>query len=291
MESLAVHDPTPTLWLVATPIGNRGDWPPRAIEVLKSVAAIACEDTRHSRPLLASAGIERPLLPYHEHNEREATPKLVARLAAGESIALIADAGTPLVSDPGWRLVHATRAAGFRVSAVPGPCAAIVALTISGLPTDRFAFEGFLPAKAALRRSRLEALASESRTLVFYESRHRILECLDDLAAVFGADRRAAVARELTKLHESVYVGTLAELKARIAARDDDQLGEFVVVLEGLPADAAADAARLAEGRRLYRALAKELKSSAAARIAAEISGAPRRALYRDADDERGADR
>lgn len=280
-----MQDPTPTLWLVATPIGNRGDWPPRAIEVLKSVAAIACEDTRHSRPLLASAGIERPLLAYHEHNEREATPKLVARLAAGESIALIADAGTPLVSDPGWRLVDAARAAGLRVSAVPGPCAAIVALTLSGLPTDRFSFEGFLPAKAAARRARLESLAGEARTLVFYESRHRILDCLGDLATVFGAGRRAAVARELTKLHESVYAGTLAELAVRIAARDEDQLGEFVVVVEGLPSDDAADAARLAEGRRLYRALAKELKPSAAARIAAELSGAPRRALYGDADE------
>jgi 16S rRNA (cytidine1402-2'-O)-methyltransferase len=280
-----MQDPTPTLWLVATPIGNRGDLPPRAVEVLRSVAAIACEDTRHSRPLLAAFGIERPLLAYHAHNEREATPKLVARLAAGESIALIADAGTPLVSDPGWRLVEAARAAGIRVSAVPGPCAAIVALTLSGLPTDRFAFEGFLPAKAAARRARLDALAGESRTLVFYEARHRIVECLADLASVFGGDRRAAVARELTKLHETVYTGTLAELHARIAARAEDQLGEFVVVVEGLPEDAAAEAARLAEGRRLYRALSKDLKPSAAARLAAEISGAPRRALYGENDE------
>jgi 16S rRNA (cytidine1402-2'-O)-methyltransferase len=278
-----MQDPTPTLWLVATPIGNRGDLAPRAVEVLRSVAAIACEDTRHSRPLLAAFGIERPLVAYHEHNEREATPKLVARLSAGESIALIADAGTPLVSDPGWRLVDATRAAGIRVSAVPGPCAAIVALTLSGLPTDRFAFEGFLPAKAAARRARLDALAGESRTQVFYEARHRIVECLADLASTFGSTRRAVVARELTKLHETVYAGTLAELGERIGACADDQLGEFVVVVEGLPEDAAADAARLAEGRRLYRALAKELKPSAAARIAAEISGAPRRALYGEA--------
>ncbi len=280
-----MQEPTPTLWLVATPIGNRGDLPPRAIEVLRSVAAIACEDTRHSRPLLAAFGIERPLVAYHDHNEREATPQLVARLAAGESIALIADAGTPLVSDPGWRLVAAARAAGIRVSAVPGPCAAIVALTLSGLPTDRFAFEGFLPAKAAARRARLEALASESRTLVFYEARHRIVECLVDLASIFGGERRAAVARELTKLHESVYAGTLAELSTRIAARAEDQLGEFVVVVEPLPEDAAADARRLAEGRRLYRALAKDLKPSAAARIAADLSGAPRRALYGEADE------
>jgi 16S rRNA (cytidine1402-2'-O)-methyltransferase len=275
-------DSTPTLWLVATPIGHRGDFPPRAVEVLKSVAAIACEDTRHSRPLLAMAGIERPLLAYHEHNEREAASKLVERLVSGESLALISDAGTPLVSDPGWRLVDAARAAGVRVSAVPGPCAAIVALTLSGLPADRFCFEGFLPAKAAARRARLETLADEPRTLVFYEARHRIVECLDDLATVFGAERRAAVARELTKLHESVYAGTLAEVGAMIAARDEHQLGEFVVVVEGLPDGDQADAARLAEGRRLYRTLVKELKPSAAARLAAELSGAPRQALYGD---------
>lgn len=279
-----MQDPTPTLWLVATPIGNRGDLSPRAVEVLKSVDAIACEDTRHSRPLLAAAGIERPLVAYHEHNEREATEKLVARLAEGESLALISDAGTPLVSDPGWRLVAAARAAGIRVSAVPGPCAAIVALTLSGLPTDRFAFEGFLPAKAAARRARLEALAGESRTLVFYESRHRIVESLADLRAVFGEARRVAVTRELTKLHESVYAGTLADVAATIAARDEHQLGEFVIVVEGLPDGDDAAAARLAEGRRLYRALAKEMKPSAAARIAADLSGAPRRALYGDTE-------
>lgn len=278
-------DLAPTLWLVATPIGNRGDLPPRAIEVLKSVAAIACEDTRHSRPLLTVAGIERPLLAYHEHNEREATPKLVARLLAGESIALISDAGTPLLSDPGWRLVDAARTAGIRVSAVPGPCAAIVALTLSGLPIDRFVFEGFLPPKSAARRARLGTLVTESRTLVFYESRHRIEECLDDLIAVFGEDRRGAVARELTKLHETVHSGTLAEIAARIAAREEERLGEFVVVVAGLPEDAVTEAAQLAEGRRLYRALSKELKPSAAARLAAELSGAPRRTLYGDSNE------
>lgn len=278
-------DSIATLWLVATPIGNRGDLSPRAVEVLKSVAAIACEDTRHSRPLLAAAGIARPLLAYHEHNEREATPKLVARLAAGDSIALIADAGTPLVSDPGWRLVDAARSAGVHVSAVPGPCAAIVALTLSGLPTDRFAFEGFLPPKSSARRARLDALIAESRTLVFYESRHRIVECLADLVAVFGEKRLGAVARELTKLHETVYSGSLADLARDIADSSEAQLGEFVIVVAGLPEDAATEATQLAEGRRLYRALARELKPSAAARIAAELSGAPRRALYGDTDD------
>lgn len=278
-------DSVATLWLVATPIGNRGDLSPRAVEVLKSVAVIACEDTRHSRPLLAAAGIERPLLAYHEHNEREATPKLLARLTAGESIALIADAGTPLVSDPGWRLVDAARSAGVHVSAVPGPCAAIVALTLSGLPTDRFAFEGFLPPKSSARRARLDALIAESRTLVFYESRHRIVECLADLVAVFGAKRLGAVARELTKLHETVYSGSLADLARDIADSSEAQLGEFVIVVAGLPEDASTEATQLAEGRRLYRALAKELKPSAAARIAAELSGAPRRALYGDTDD------
>src|SRR5436853_253370 len=160
------------LWIVATPIGNLDDLAPRAVDVLKSVAAIACEDTRHTRPLLARCGVDAPTLAYHEHNEAELAPRLVERLRAGESLALVSDAGTPLVSDPGYRLVAAARAAGIVVSTVPGPCAAIAALSIAGLPADRFAFEGFLPAKPGARRERLTALAGEARTLVFYEARH-----------------------------------------------------------------------------------------------------------------------
>jgi len=279
LARLAPMSATPaTLWLVATPIGHFDDFSPRAKQVLGAVAAIACEDTRHSRPLLAKAGIERPLLALHEHNETQETPRLLARLAAGESIALIADAGTPLISDPGYRLVAAARAAQIPVSAVPGACAAIVALTLSGLATDRFVFEGFLPAKSAARRARLQALACEPRTLIIYESKHRIEASLNDLIAVFGGERRAVLARELTKLHETVLGDRLDEIAARVAADPNQRLGEFVLVIEGAPPIDAA--ALLAEGQRVLRILARELKPSVAAKLAAEISGAPRKALY-----------
>jgi len=213
----------------------------------------------------------------HEHNEAEVAERLVARLLAGESLALVSDAGTPLVSDPGFRLVRAARAAGVRVSPVPGPSALIAALSVAGLPSDRFAFEGFLPAKGPARRERLAALAGEPRTLVFYESSHRIADTLADCAAAFGADRPAVVARELTKLFETVLDGSLGELRARVEADPDQRRGEFVLLVQGAGADADA---RLAEGRRVYALLAGELKPSLAAKLAAEITGAPRKALY-----------
>lgn len=268
-----------TLWIVATPIGNLDDLAPRAVAVLRAVALVACEDTRHSAGLFARFGIGTPTLPLHEHNEREASDRVLARLLAGDSVALVSDAGTPLVSDPGYRLVAAAREAGVRVSTVPGPCALVAALSVSGLPTDRFCFEGFLPAKAAARRARLEALAADPRTLVFHESKHRIVESLQDLAATLGPLRRATVARELTKLHETVLAGTLEALHARVLADPEQQLGEFVVVVEGAPDD--ADAARLREGERVFRLLAEELPGSRAAKLAAAITGAPRNALYR----------
>ncbi|MER3546183.1 MAG: 16S rRNA (cytidine(1402)-2'-O)-methyltransferase, partial [Rhodanobacteraceae bacterium] len=192
-----------TLWIVATPIGNLEDLSPRAQRVLHAVKLIAAEDTRHSKPLLGHFGIGTPLTALHEHNECEAVASLLVRLRAGEDIALISDAGTPLISDPGYRLVRAAREAGIPVSAVPGPCAAIAALAIAGLPSDRFTFEGFLPAKAPARRARLRELAHEPRTLVLYESPHRILECCEDLRDIFGAQREARLLRELTKLHET----------------------------------------------------------------------------------------
>jgi len=265
------------LFVVATPIGHLGDLSPRAVDTLRGVAAICAEDTRHSRPLLLHFGIERPLLALHEHNEAAQAAGLVARLAGGESLALISDAGTPLVSDPGFRLVAAARAAGIRVSPIPGPCAAIAALSAAGLPSDRFCFEGFLPAKPAARRARIAELAAEPRTLVFYESAHRIEESLDDLSTGFGPTRRAVLARELTKRFETLLDGDLDALRRRLAEDADQRRGEFVLIVTGASDDAEA---KLAAGRRLYARLVQELPPSRAAKLAAELSGAPRQALY-----------
>jgi len=269
-----------TLWVVATPIGNLDDLAPRAVEVLSRVSVIAAEDTRASHTLLARYGIHTPTLALHEHNERSAAPGLVARMLRGESVALISDAGTPLLSDPGFHLVREAHAAGLRVSTVPGPSAPIAALSISGLPTDRFAFEGFLPAKDAARRARLQELAREPRTLVFFESKHRIADMLADLRDAFGPEREAVVARELTKLFETVLRGTLSELAQRVASEDEQRLGEFVVVVGGAP-EAGAAGERLREGERVYRLLSEHLPASRAARLAATITGAPRNALYK----------
>lgn len=266
-----------TLHVVATPIGNLGDLSPRALDTLRNVAAVCAEDTRHTRQLLSHFGLERPLLALHQHNEDAQAAQLVARMVAGESLALVSDAGTPLVSDPGYRLVSAARAAGIRVSPVPGACAAIAALSVAGLPSDRFVFEGFLPVKSSARRERLSRLASETRTLMFYESAHRIEETLQDMVSVFGPLRRAVIARELTKLFETVLDGSLAELKARVSADADQRRGEFVVIVEGVGEDIDA---RIAEGQRLYTKLSEYLKPSQAAKLAAELSGAPRKALY-----------
>lgn len=269
--------PAGTLHVVATPIGNLNDLSPRALETLRGVAAICAEDTRHTRQLLSHFGIEQSLVALHEHNEAGIAERIVARLQAGESLALVSDAGTPLVSDPGFRLVAAARAAGIRVSPVPGPCALVAALSAAGLPSDRFAFEGFLPAKTGARRERLAQLAGETRTLIFYESSHRIEEALADAVVAFGADRPAAVARELTKLFETVLSGGLGELHARVAADADQRKGEFVLLVQGVVDDTEA---KIAEGRRVYAQLNAHLPPSTAAKLAAEITGAPRKALY-----------
>jgi len=269
--------PRGTLHIVATPIGNLGDLSPRALDTLKAVAAICAEDTRHTRQLLAHYGVEKPLLALHEHNEDEMAARLVARLLAGDALALVSDAGTPLVSDPGYRLVRAARAAGIKVSPLPGPCAFVAALSVAGLPSDRFVFEGFLPAKAGARRERLSRLASEPRTLVFYESAHRIEEALDDCVAAFGESRPAVLARELTKLFETVLDGSLADLRAKVAADPNQRKGEFVLLVQGVGDDADA---KVVEGRRLYTKLTEHLPPSTAAKLAAELSGAPRKALY-----------
>ncbi len=266
-----------TLYVVATPIGNLADLSPRAREVLAGVAAICAEDTRHTRQLLAAFGIDRPLLALHEHNEGEVAGKLVQRLAKGDALALVSDAGTPLVSDPGYRLVREARATGAKVSPVPGPCAAIAALSVAGIPSDRFCFEGFLPAKSGARRERLQALARESRTLVFYESAHRIGESLADFVVAFGAGREAVLARELSKLFETVLGDTLGAIAAKVDADENQRKGELVLVVRGCEDDAAAD---LAEGRRVYAKLVEHMKPSQAAKLAAELTGAPRKALY-----------
>ena len=270
-------DGTGTLFVVATPIGNLGDISPRALDTLRSVAGICAEDTRRSGQLLSHFGISTPLLALHEHNEDAIAARIVVRLQAGESLALVSDAGTPLVSDPGFRLVQAARAAGVKVSPVPGASALIAALSVAGLPSDRFAFEGFLPAKSNARRERLQALAAETRTLIFYESSHRIEDALADMVQVFGGQRRAVLARELTKLFETVLDGTLAQLQARVEVDADQRKGEFVLLVHGVEDDADA---RIIEGRRLYARLSQHLPPSTAAKLAAELSGAPRKALY-----------
>lgn len=269
--------PAGILYVVATPIGNLGDLSIRGREVLSQVAAICAEDTRHTRQMLSAYGMEKPLLAVHEHNEAEIAGRLVERLRAGESLALVSDAGTPLVSDPGYRLVREVRAAGLKVSPIPGACAAIAALSVAGIPSDRFCFEGFLPAKGSARRERLQSLARESRTLVFYESGHRIQESLADFINVFGGSREAVLARELTKLFETLLGDSLADIAVRVAADENQRRGEFVLIVRGCEDDAGA---ALLEGRRLYEKLVAHLAPSQAAKLAAELSGAPRKSLY-----------
>jgi 16S rRNA (cytidine1402-2'-O)-methyltransferase len=266
------------LQVVATPIGNLADLSARAREALISADVIAAEDTRHTRALLRAIGIAKPLVSLHEHNESQRTPELLARLAAGETIALVSDAGTPLLSDPGLELVQRAAGAGFEVHAIPGPSAITSALAVAGLPTDRFCFEGFLPSRERERRTALAALAHEPRTLVFFEAPHRILRTLADMAAEFGAERPAAVARELTKVHETVYRGTLRELLARAQAEDNFERGEMTLVVHGAtPAAAGVDEQLL---RRAVDLLAKELPPGRAAAIAAQLTGATRAAAY-----------
>jgi 16S rRNA (cytidine1402-2'-O)-methyltransferase len=267
-----------TLFVVATPLGNRGDFSSRAGDTLAEVDLIAAEDTRHSGAFLAQLGITTPLVALHEHNEDARAAELVARLKEGARIALISDAGTPLISDPGYRLVAAAVAAGVPVVPIPGACAAIAALSVAGLPTDRFVFEGFLPARGAARRGRLAELATEPRTLVFYEAPHRIGETLADVASAFGAERPAVLARELTKVHETLYRAGLGELAARAASDPNMARGEAVLIVGGAPVvEATIDAARL---DRLLAGLLAGLPLSQAVDLAAEASGERRNRVY-----------
>lgn len=269
------------LYVVATPIGNLEDISARALAVLREVAVVAAEDTRHSGILLSHFGIRAELISLHDHNEAERAPLLVARLQAGESVALISDAGTPLISDPGFELVRAARAAGIAVSPVPGASALIAALSVSGLPTDRFVFEGFLPAKQSARRERLEVLAAEPRTLVFYESVHRLQESLEDMATAFGPERPAVLARELTKLHEQVRDASLQALVEWAGSDPVAAKGEVVLMVAG--AAAAESDALDAEVERVLKTLLKELPVKQAAALAAEITGLNKNPLYQRA--------
>jgi 16S rRNA (cytidine1402-2'-O)-methyltransferase len=266
------------LYVVATPIGNLQDISGRAIATLKGVSRIVAEDTRHSARLLSHYGIDTPMVALHEHNEREVTPQLLDRLAAGDDLAMISDAGTPLISDPGFCLVRAARTAGFRLVPVPGPAACIAALSVAGLPADHFVFEGFLPARSAARRRRLEELRRESRTLVFHESSHRIVACLGDMAEFLGGDRPAVIARELTKVFETVESGGLAALLAWLLADPDQQKGEFVVLVQGCPP--AGETPLDEAARRVLAVLLAELPLKQAAALAAKITGLSRNELY-----------
>jgi 16S rRNA (cytidine1402-2'-O)-methyltransferase len=265
------------LYVVATPIGNLADLSPRARDVLAQVDVICAEDTRHTRQLLNAIGLETPLLALHEHNEDARVQQILNQLQAGKCLALVSDAGTPLISDPGYRLVRELRAAGVAISPIPGPCAAIAALSVAGIASDRFSFEGFLPQKTSARRERLQKLANEPRTLVFYESAHRIEACLVDMQIVFGGAREAVLAREMSKLFETILDGNLAAIAGKIGADANQRKGEFVLIIAGAPED---ENAALLEGRRLYAKLVTVMKPSQAAKVAAELSGAARKALY-----------
>ncbi len=270
----------PALYVVATPIGNLSDISFHAVAVLAAVDLLLVEDTRIARRLLQRYAIDAPTQVLHDHNERELSAAIVRRAREEQlAIALISDAGTPLVSDPGYRLVTAAIEGGVTVRTVPGASAVTAALSIAGLATDRFAFEGFLPARAGARSARLKALAAEPRTLIFYEAPHRILATIDDMRAAFGATRRVAVARELTKLHETVYRGSFASVAASMAADPNATRGEFVVIVEGAPASDASEAEIAALA--MVEVLSRYVSRGDAVKAAAEISGVKRNTLYR----------
>ncbi len=270
-----------SLYVVATPIGNLGDMTPRALEVLSQVDLIAAEDTRHSRRLLQHFSISTRMVALHDHNERQACHGLIERLQGGESIALISDAGTPLVNDPGYHLVAAAHKNGVKVIPIVGACAAIGALSVSGLASDRFAYEGFLPAKAAARRLRLESLKDEPRTLIFYESPHRIVALLSDMVEVFGDGRIVTFARELTKCFETVRQAPLGELLAWVCGDTNQQKGEIVVVVQGAPSCVTAGIGD--NERRILTMLLEELPLKKAVALAAKITGSRKNLLYKEA--------
>ncbi|MCF6280916.1 MAG: 16S rRNA (cytidine(1402)-2'-O)-methyltransferase [Candidatus Polarisedimenticolaceae bacterium] len=274
-----MSDQSGVLYVVATPIGNLDDMTPRAVQILKQVDLIAAEDTRHSGHLLRHFGINTPTYAVHEHNERDQFERLISRLQGGESLALISDAGTPLISDPGFHLVREARKAGVQVTPVPGVSALICALSAAGLPTDRFLFAGFPPRTASRRREWLQVLRGERATLVFYEASHRICASLQDMSEVFGAGREVVVARELSKMFETFLSGDLASVMQQISDDSNQQKGEFVVMLAGA---AESDAEiEMAEAERVLRLLLAELPVKQAAALAAKITGQKKNGLYK----------
>jgi len=266
------------LYIVATPIGNLKDISYRAVETLQQVDLILAEDTRNAAKLLQHYGIKRPVRAMHEHNEDQLAGEIIGQIAGGQCVALISDAGTPLMSDPGYRLVQRAQAAGIQALTIPGACAAIAALSIAGLPTDRFAFEGFMPAKTAAREQRLIGLQEEQRTLVFYEARHRIVAFLTSLQSVFGDSRKVVVARELTKMFETVYHGSTAQVLEQISSDAMAQKGEFVVIVDG--AEAQVDDADL---DRVLKLLLEDLSLSNASKIASKLTGVKKNQCYQRA--------
>ncbi len=267
------------LYIVATPIGNRDDTSQRALTVLSEVDFIAAEDTRHSRHLLQHFNIRTHMLSYHDHNEEQATPQLIEKLQAGKNIALISDAGTPLLSDPGYRLVKAAHEAGIKVSPIPGACAAIAALSASGLPTDRFLFAGFAPNKSAARQTFYEQYRLQTATLIFYESSHRILASLEDMAAVFGQQRQAVLARELTKTFETIKAAPLEALCSWVAADENQRKGEFVVLVQGFDGQQQDEVQVQLES--VLGVLMEELPVKQASQLAARIMGLKKNQVYK----------
>jgi 16S rRNA (cytidine1402-2'-O)-methyltransferase len=265
------------LFIVSTPIGNLGDMTTRAIEVLQEVDLIAAEDTRHSKPLMQQFGIHTPLISLHEHNEQQRAEELLVRLQAGETIALISDAGTPLISDPGYRLVSHVKAVGIKVSPIPGSCALIAALSASGLASDNFSFYGFLPPKSGARQSVLQSLRDHTSTLIFYESPRRLLTTLEDCVSVFGADRQACIAREITKLHETIETQPLSMLLEWVKQDSNQQRGECVLIIEGAPEAMSADEVEM---ERVLTPLLEELPVKKAAAITATLTGCSKNEAY-----------
>ncbi|MFO7551544.1 MAG: 16S rRNA (cytidine(1402)-2'-O)-methyltransferase [Haliea sp.] len=265
------------LYVVATPIGNLGDISQRALAVLAAADLVAAEDTRHSARLLQHFSIDVTLQAYHDHSDARAHSRIMACLAADGVVVLVSDAGTPLISDPGYRLVREAQELGYRVIPVPGACAAIAALSASGLPTDRFLFEGFLPAKAGARAVRLQALAAETATLVFYEAPHRVAETLEAMVAAFGAEREALLARELTKTFETLRRAPLAELAAFVAADSNQQRGEIVLAVSG---SRGREQELTPDTTRLLLRLAAELPAKRASAVVADLTGLRKKVLY-----------
>jgi 16S rRNA (cytidine1402-2'-O)-methyltransferase len=265
------------LYVVATPIGNLGDLSARAVQVLQGVDLIAAEDTRHSQRLLQHYAIATPLMAYHDHSDERSVRKITDCIGGGGSVALVSDAGTPLISDPGYRLVRAMQDAGFAVHPIPGPCAAVAALSASGLATDRFLFEGFLPARAGARDRRLASLAGATATLVFYEAPHRVLDCLEAMVVAFGPGREAVLAREVTKAFETIRRGSLEELAAFVAADSNQRKGEIVLLVAGVREQATEVTAEVAA---LLQRLARELPAKTAAAVVADLTGLRKKQLY-----------